>query len=312
MSRAAGLATPPDPPRDRGGRPVPEHIAAMLSLVAVLADYGRHLAATIEHRALWRGFATIAQFFGTAHLPVIVAHIQRGIMRTAALQRMLLERARRGRDLVVLAPRRRVRRAAQPAAPLPDPAAPPAAGPQPAAPPPNPTPRPARGTLPPPPLTLDTLPSMADIEAEVRRRPVGQTIVDICRDLGIAPTLCDGRFWNRAFMAIRCYRGSFNNIMLEMRRREKRFDREQWRYPNLALPEQTAEGVRRVLGFLIGETPVDPHRPAPAPAVPAGGPLGEPLVGPPGAPLGAPVAAATPAAAAPSAPPVAAAATGPP
>ena len=44
----AGLFTLPDPPKDRPGKPVPERIAAMLSLVAVLAEYGRHLAETIE------------------------------------------------------------------------------------------------------------------------------------------------------------------------------------------------------------------------------------------------------------------------
>src|ERR1700733_7633259 len=92
-----GLATLPDPPKDRPGKPVPERIAAMLSLVAVLAEYGRHLAATIEHRAIWRGFATIAQFFGTATMPVILAHIQRGLMRAVARGRMLLRPPTRGR-----------------------------------------------------------------------------------------------------------------------------------------------------------------------------------------------------------------------
>jgi hypothetical protein len=109
---------------------------------------------------------------------------------------------------------------------------------------------------------------MAQIEAEVRRRPIGQTVVDICRDLGIAPSLCEGTFWNRVFTAIHCYRGNFGNIMLEMRRREKRFDREHWRHPKLALPEETREAIRRVLGFRIGEPPVDPFRPEPAPAAP--------------------------------------------
>ena len=46
------------------------------------SGYGRHLAETIEHRAIWRGFATIAQFCGTAALPVMLADIQRGIKAT--------------------------------------------------------------------------------------------------------------------------------------------------------------------------------------------------------------------------------------
>src|ERR1700723_1657757 len=121
-----GLATLPDPPKDRPGKPVPERIAAMLSLVAVLAEYGRHLAETIEHRAIWRGFATIAQFFGTATMPVILAHIQRGLMRAVALERLLLRRATRGRDLAILARRTRAPRAAEPTDPQPEPTAPPA------------------------------------------------------------------------------------------------------------------------------------------------------------------------------------------
>jgi hypothetical protein len=281
----AGLVTLPDPPKDRPGKPVPERIAAMLSLVAVLAEYGRHLAETIEHRAIWRGFATIAQFFGTATMPVILAHIQRGLMRAVALERLLLRRATRGRDLAILARRMRAPRAEEPTAPQPEPTAPPAeptappaepAAADPAAPQPaealpaaQPEPPPVRRRVPEEPLTLDTLPSMAQVEAEVRRRPIGQTIVDICRDLGISPTLCDGTFWNRVFTAIHCYRGSFANIMLEMRRREKRFDHEHWQHPKLALPEQTREGVRRVLGFAIGEPPVDPFRPMSEPGAPA-------------------------------------------
>src|SRR6202041_3442623 len=134
-----GLASLPDPPKDRSSKPVPERIAAMLSLVAVLAEYGRHLVETIEHRAIWRGFATIAQFFGTATMPVILAHIQRGLMRAIALERMLRRRATRGRDLAILARRMRAQRAAEPTAPQAEPPPPPAepAAPDPAAPQPD-------------------------------------------------------------------------------------------------------------------------------------------------------------------------------
>jgi hypothetical protein len=267
----AGLASLPDPQKDRPGRPVPEGIAAVLAILAILTGYGRHLAETLEHRAVWSGFATIAQFFGTASVPVILAHIKRGIMRAVALERMLRRRAARGRDLVILARRVRARRAAEPAAAQAGPTAPPvepasAAGPQSAEAPPTqqPAARPGRRTGPEEPLTLDTMPSMAQLEAEVRRRPIGQTIVAICLDLGIAPTLCEGAFWNQVFMTIRCYRGSIGNLVLEMRRREKRLDKEHWKYPGLPLPEETRAGVRRVLGFFIGETPVDPAGPVPA------------------------------------------------
>jgi hypothetical protein len=84
----AGLVTRPDPTKDRAGKPVPEHIAAVLSVLSILIEYGRHLTATVEHRAIWRGFATIAQFFGTAAMPVILAHIHRGLMRVLTLEQM--------------------------------------------------------------------------------------------------------------------------------------------------------------------------------------------------------------------------------
>jgi hypothetical protein len=256
----------PDPTKDRAGKPVPEHIAAVLSVLSMLIEYGRHLTETVEHRAIWRGFATIAQFFGTAAMPVILAHIHRGLMRVLTLEQMLLRRAARGRDLAILARRNDARRAAQQAAPQGEPAAAEPSGPHPVEAPPaeQPASRPARRTGPEEPLTLDTLPSMAQLEAEVRRRPIGQTIVAICRDLGISPSLCDGTFWHQVFMAIHCYRGSLNNIVLEMHRWEKRFDREHWKHPDLPLPEQTRDGIRRVLGFWIGAPPVDPFRPVPA------------------------------------------------
>ena len=267
----AGLATLPDPAKDRPGKPVPEGIAAVLSVLAILTGYGRHLAETLEHRAVWSGFATIAQFFGTASLPVILAHIQRGLMRAVALERMLLRRAARGRDLMPLARRRRARRAAEPAAPPAEPAPAEAAAPPPAEAPPaqQQAARPVRRSVPEAPLTLETLPSMAQLDAEVHRCPVGQSIVAICRDFGISPSLCEGSFWNRVFMAIHHYRGNVSNVVLEMQRREKQFDKDHWKHPDLPLPEQTREGIRRVLGFRIGETPVDPFRPAPAPDAPA-------------------------------------------
>lgn len=266
MSNAAdiaGLAASTGPRQDKAGRPIPPGISAILGIVAILIAYGRHLNETLERRAAMPGFATIAQFFGTATVAVIAAQLRRGIMRAVALERMLLMRAALGIDLRVLAPRAR---------PCPRPPAHPPAGP-----PAAPAPRPDPSVL----LTEQTggaardLPlSMRQIEAQVRRRPVGQTIVDICRDLGVSPALCAGPFWNRIFDAIRWYRGSFGNVVLEMRRREKRLDRELWKHPGLGLPETTRAGIRRVVGCFIGETPDDPVEAgvAASPAATATGP----------------------------------------
>ena len=260
------------PPEDRPSSPTPTRIAEILAVVSILTTYGCHLGQTLEQRAVARGFATIAGFFGTVAFDTILAHIYRGLMRAIALERMLRARAARGLDLPILAPR------------APSPRQPPAqAAPdlaQPAAPAPSAQPtedpdaaalqaetqaaalqapaRPTRRIAATEPLTLDTLPSMEAIDAQVRRSPIGRTIAAICRDLGIAPALCDGTFWNRLFDAIRLYRGSCSGLVLEVTRREQRFNAEEWKHPGLELPEETRTGIRRVLGFLIGETPVDP------------------------------------------------------
>jgi hypothetical protein len=99
---------------------------------------------------------------------------------------------------------------------------------------------------------------MEAIEAQVRRCPIGRTIAAICRDLGISPALCDGSFWSRLFDAIRLHRGSLCGLVLEVTRREQRFEKEEWKHPGLELPEETRDGIRRVLGFMIGETLVNP------------------------------------------------------
>jgi hypothetical protein len=275
------LSPPAAPPKDRPGRPAPTRIAEILAVVSVLATYGRHLAQTLEQRAVARGFATIARFFGTVAFDTILAHLHRGLMRAIALERMLRARAARGYDLPIPAPRVPSRRQ-PPANEPPDTGQ--TAG---QTPPAELTPEPdaaaareaaareaaarqaearlARRIAASEPLTLDSLPLMEAIEAEVRRSPVGRTIAAICRDLGISPSLCDGTFWNRVFDAIRLYRGSLGSLLLEVKRREQRFNREEWKHPGLDWPEDTRNGVRRVLGFFIGESPVDPFAIAAAP-----------------------------------------------
>jgi hypothetical protein len=264
---SAELSPPPDPSKDQPGKPVPERITEVLTVLSILATYGRHLAETLEKRAVARGFATIAQFFGTATLDTILAHVYRGLMRAIALERMLLARAARGRDLRILPPRAPSRRE-PPATVAPDPEATAASTPlekltseydaaaQEAA-ALEAEARLARRIARNQPLSLATLPSMKEFDAEVLRSPVGRTIAAICRDFGISPSLCDGRFWNRLFDAIRLYRGSVPSLVLEIKRRERQFDKEDWKHPGLEVPEDSRDGIRRVLGFFIGESWVD-------------------------------------------------------
>ena len=100
-------ASPPDPPQDQPGNPMPEYIAAVLHAVSILLGYGRHLLATVHHRATAPTFPTIAACFGTANLSTILAHLNRGILRATALERFLLARAATGRDINIVTRRTR-------------------------------------------------------------------------------------------------------------------------------------------------------------------------------------------------------------
>ena len=161
---AAGQTNCPDPDQDRPatGVDAPNPTGRLLGLVRALIDYGKRLANTLEQRTSAAGLADITRYFGTLDIAQILARITRGLQRAAALEARLVSR------------------------PVCQPAPPAALGTrsldQPSA--ANPVDRSAS--------TADTrlahLPTSGDIAAEVRRRPVGAVIVDICRDLGIVPS----------------------------------------------------------------------------------------------------------------------------
>ena len=231
---------------------MPEYIAALLYAVRILLGYGRHLLATVHRRAAAPTFPTIAACFGTANLSTILAHLNRGILRAAALERFLLARAATGRDIDMVIRRTRTDE------PPPAPAAPQAEQPadQPAK--PKAAPRPS---LPPgwddPELFM---PTPEDLDRQVRRRAVGRTITEICRDLAVVPGFCTPAFWNGLFELMHYFGGSVETVMREKTRREQAFIQEQdkkldstWDWLHLKRDE-----IRQVLGFFIGEPPVDP------------------------------------------------------
>ncbi len=257
-AHTAAASPRPGPAKARPGKPLPQNIADVLAILHILIGYGLHLADTLDRRARSRSFSAIAQFFGTARLAAIQARLARGLLRCMALERVLLARAARGRDLVFFPLHRPAAR----------PARPPAADPAGTTPPPRPAPVPRPDPNAPP--DPDHLPTLDQLQAELRRRPVGRALADICHDLGIAPSLCDGGFWLALSEAIMWYRGNLPRLMKELRRREVGFcDTEADRNPALDWPEQTRDGLRRILGFRIGEPPVAPVPPAAAGLVPA-------------------------------------------
>lgn len=239
---------------------MPERIAGLLQIVRVLLCYGRHLADTVADRAAAPGFATIAACFGTAKLAVIVARLHRGILRAVALERVLLARAAAGRDVEFEAARTR------PPAPPPAPADA-QADQQPEAPAAR-IPVSRLGTRSRRDDPADChIPTLEELEAQVRRRPFGRTIVDICLDLAVMPGLCAGPFWNALSDTMQRYGGSLAVLIQERIHREEAFDKEQDRNPAREWDwiNQSREKIRQVLGFFIGENPAGLFAPSPAP-----------------------------------------------
>ena len=254
-----GPTSPTDPPQDQPGSTVPEHIAFLLHAVDILLGYGHHLLSTIRQRATAPTFTTIAASFGTANLATILAHLNRGILRAAALERLLLARAASGRDIIIPPPRTRTDEP-PPAPTAPQPEHPPA---QPLA-----TSKPALRPWQPPGRNDPEffMPTQEELERQVRRRPLGRTMVDICLDLGVVPGFCTAAFWNHLHEIMHYLGGSVATLMKEKTRRGDAFARQPESSPesNWDWRDLSRKVIRQVFGFFIGEPPVDPFGTAPA------------------------------------------------
>ncbi len=224
------------------GKTMPESIAALLQLVRILLTHGRRLVETVNAIGDTPKFASIGVAFGTHDIPVVLARIQRGILRLLALDTYLCQRAKRGREMPFAEPRAR---AAGTAKPQPEPVEKPK------------SPR-KRGL----PYNPDSahIPTMEELEAEVRRAPVGRTITRICLDLGIVPAFCTGEMGNAILQTLEFYGGSLSKLFAVRRKREIAFQKERdtrpetwaWNWRDLR-----KERMRQVLGYLIGEDPPD-------------------------------------------------------
>ena len=255
-------ASPPDPPQDQPGNTMSEYLAVALRAVGILLGYGRHLRATIQQRATAPTFPAIAACFGTANLTIILAHLNRGILRATALQNMLFARAEAGQDIEIMT--RRTRTDEPPSAPTdprPEPSADQPARPKAA----------ARKLLPPGWEDPELMPTLEDLERQVRRRAVGRTITEICNDLAVVPGFCTPAFWNALFELMHYFGGDVAKVMREKTQREQAFIKEQdkkldstWDWLRLKRNE-----LRQVLGFFIGEPPVDPSGQSPTSCAPA-------------------------------------------
>jgi hypothetical protein len=249
---------PADPPPDQPGKTVPGNIALMLHVVSQLLGYGQHLLDTLHRRAASPTFTLIAACFGTAKLSTITAHLKRGLLRATALQRVLLARAATGRDFDIVSRRRDE----PPLAPADLQSEPPAAS--------------KRKRRRPKPAGSDDpelyMPTLEELEHQIRRRSIGRTMADICLDLGVVPGLCSSTFWNQLFDILYHFGGhGVETFMEEKHRREQAFIREQDLQIGSSLDwlHLKRDEIRQILGFLIGEPPVDPFAQPPPGTAPA-------------------------------------------
>ncbi len=175
---AAATAPPTVPEPSRAGR--------LLGLVRKLIEYGKELAATIRQRAVADPIVT-RTCFGTTDIALILARIARGLHRATELEaRVLRCAARLDAGPAPAKPR---------SEPRSEPKAPAARSTQPAAP------------------ALTSLPTPEQIAAEVRRRPIGAVLADICRDLGILPS---HPLWRELQIAIIRYDGNYAALVKDI------------------------------------------------------------------------------------------------
>ena len=178
----------------------PTALNRVLGVVRKLIGFGRQLAGTVHQRAAAPHFFLFARPFGTVDVALILERIANGLRRAAALEAALCQRAARGQDLTPTPFRMPTARGTRPTRP---------AAPADAQPKPHHTQDPR----------LARLPTEQEIAAEVRRRPVGAVIVDICRDLGITPGQLDRAFWDELSHAIIAYGGSLAGFLGDLGKR---------------------------------------------------------------------------------------------
>jgi hypothetical protein len=177
----------PDP-----DRAVPPCLGKVLGLVRTLIAYGQNLADMLrQHSAaphLLPFLPLIVINFGTTDLAPILTRITHGLLRAAALEERLNKRAARGQELTPTPIRlpQGSPHAARPAALPHDPAGDP---------------------------SLASPPTIEQIIAKDRRRPVGAVLVDICRDLGIAPGQMDRATWDKLHRAVIEYGGNLVGLI---------------------------------------------------------------------------------------------------
>jgi hypothetical protein len=180
MSAAAQDPAPTTQPNSAAAEQ-PSRSGRLLDLIRKLIDYGREITATIRQRAAADPTLTIIRF-GTTDLALILARIARGLQLADALEARVVRRAAHLDAEQPGSARSAARSSAAPCGAETDP-------------------------------RLAGLPTAEQIAAEVRRRPIGAVIGDICRDLGITGS---HPLWRDVQRAMLEHGGDFSGLALDI------------------------------------------------------------------------------------------------
>ena len=182
MSASATLpvASPaPEPARagpDMSAQDAFPRVGRLLGVLRKLVTYGTNLLATLQQGASAQRQALTMRAFGSKDLALIIERIKCGLLRAAGLEVRLNLFVKRGRDLRP-APWRMSMPRERKVTPEAEAPAATAAAPV------------ADAEL------VWRLPSAEEIAEQVRTRPLGVVINDICHDLGLQPGMVDGVLW---------------------------------------------------------------------------------------------------------------------
>lgn len=235
MHQQAQTLRPAPDPAPAPVRDTPPCLAFLLKIVSTLLGYGRQLDAILPAKAAHPRYPTLAAGFGTHDVRRILAHVHRGILRAMMLRKYLLARAAQGRDvepvhppapadpseiealeLKLRAPVQRTRRAVRdPHDPL-----------------------------------HFAIPTLRELESQVRRHSVGHTIAEICLDLGVTPTFCSGETWDEILQALMRFGADLAHFFGVQQRRRETFQRERDKRPEtwaIDWRDRPREAIRQLL-----------------------------------------------------------------